>query len=111
MLANGEKASAPYDAGEGFTWTVNGLAYDFATEVNGDITIAATKPNGYEVKVLSTGAITSQETVTVGEGVALDFSAFEKSGYDFVVVTEEGKVITELTVVEATTINVIYTKR
>ena len=49
--------------------------------------------------------------MTVGEGEAFDFSALEKDGYDYIVLSDEGQVISELTVVGKTTVNVIYTQR
>jgi protein tyrosine/serine phosphatase len=110
-VALGETVAAPFEAGEGYTWTVDGQAFDFAMAVSGDITVKAVKANTYDVTVVSTGAVTAEETVTVVEGEAFDFATFEKSGYDFVVISSEGQVITSLTVSENTTINVIYVQR
>jgi hypothetical protein len=90
---------------------LNGQAYDPTAAVTSDIIVKATKANTCEVTLLSTGAITAQETVTVGEGAAFDFTRLAKEGYDFVVISGEGKIITELTVLENTTLNVIYTQK
>ena len=105
----GETVDAPFDVDDGFLWTVGGVAYDFALGVDSDITIKALEQNSYEIKIVSTGAINSCETVTINEGEAFDFSTLQKDGYDFTVVSDEGKVITKLIVVENSTINVIYT--
>ncbi len=107
----GETVEAPFEAGEGYVWSVNGEAFDFAVGVSGDITIQALQMQAYEVKVVSTGAITAEESVMVQEGKAFDFAILERSGYDFIVLSDEGKVLTELTVNGATTINVIYSQR
>lgn len=111
VVRAGETVEAPFEAGEGYEWIVNGELYDFAVAVNGDITIQAVQSNACAVKILSTGAIKTEETLTVQEGEAFDFALLEKSGYDFVVLSSEGKVLTELTVSTATTINVIYTEK
>ncbi|MBO5736780.1 MAG: tyrosine-protein phosphatase, partial [Clostridia bacterium] len=108
LVGANETVAAPFEAGEGYVWTVNGQAYDFTATVTADMTIKASKANAYTVNVLSTGAVNAQESVTVNEGGAFDFSTLAKAGYDFVVISSEGKVITELTVAENTTINVIY---
>ena len=107
----GETVEAPFEAGEGYEWIVGGEGFDFATAVSGDITIQAVQTKAYEVKILSTGAITAEESVMIKEGEAFDFDLLEKDGYDFIVISNEGKVITELTVAGQTTINVIYTKK
>ena len=111
VVASGETVEAPFAAGEGYAWTVNGQVYDFTAAVTEDMVVQATKPHAYEVTILSTGAITAQETVAVSEGAAFDFATLAKEGYDFVVISGDGKVITELTVLENTTLNVIYTKK
>ena len=111
MVENGQTVVAPFAAGDGYVWMVGSAAYDFAAGVTEDITVKAVKANVCDVKIVSTGAVTAEETVTVAEGSAFDFSTLEKAGYDFVVISEEGKVITELTVVGETTLNVIYTQR
>ena len=108
MLGVGEKAQMPYEAGEGYTWTVNGQVYDFTKAVEGDMLIQATKAQTYTVKIIATGAVTSEETVTVNAGETFDFTSLEKDGYDYIVLSDEGKIITELTVVGNTTLNVIY---
>lgn len=110
-VALGETVAAPFDAGEGYTWTVDGEAFDFATAVTGDVTVKAVKETSYTVTVVSTGAVTAEETVTVGAGEAFDFASLEKSGYDYVVISGDGQVITSLTVSGNTTINVIYMQR
>ncbi len=111
VIKLGETVEAPYEAGEGYVWTVNNQVYDFATAINGDMIVKAVQPKTYEVKILSTGAISSQETVTVNEGAAFDFATLQKGGYEVIVLSSEGKVITELTVVENTTLNVIYIQK
>ena len=111
VVTSGDMVKMPFEAGEGYTWTVNGQAYDFTAAVTEDMLVKATKANAFEVTVLSTGAITSQKTVMVGEGAAFDFASLAQDGYDFVVISDEGKVITELTVLENTILNVIYTKK
>ena len=90
---------------------MNGQAFDFATAISGDITIKAVESKVYEVKIVSTGAVTAEETVMVGEGEAFDFSTLAKEGYDYIVLSNEGQIINELTVCEKTTINVIYVQR
>lgn len=110
-VALGETVAAPFDAGEGYTWTVDGEAFDFATAVTGDVTVKAVKETSYTVTVVSTGAVTAEETVTVGAGEAFDFASLEKSGYDYVVISGDGQVITSLTVSGNTTVNVIYMQR
>ena len=85
--------------------------FDFATKISGDITIQAVPAKACAVKILSTGAITSEETVLVQEGETFDFALLEKEGYNFVVISDDGQLITELTVANQTTINVIYSER
>ena len=102
---------APFAAGEGYEWIVNGEVFDFATKISGDITIQAVPTKACAVKILSTGAITSEETVLVQEGETFDFALLEKEGYNFVVISDDGQLITELTVANQTTINVIYSER
>ncbi|MBQ6922997.1 MAG: hypothetical protein IJQ66_07910, partial [Clostridia bacterium] len=107
----GETVNAPFDLGDGLTWTVDGAEYDFSAGVMKDMTVKASEKKRYEIKVVSTGAINSQETVTVNEGESFDFSILQKDGYDFTVVSDDGKVITELTVIGKSTINVIYVRK
>lgn len=107
-VANGETVEE-IDAGEGYVWTLDGTAYDFNAEVSEDITLKAVKATTYEVKVVSTGAVDTQETViTVAEGTAFDFADLQKDGYEFIVISDAGEVITELTVSRKTTLNVVY---
>lgn len=110
MLGAGETATMPFEAGEGYTWTVNGQAYDFTATVEGDMVIQATKVKPYAVKIIATGALTSEETVMVNAGESFDFTSLEQNGYDYIVLSDEGKIITELTVAGNTTLNVIYVK-
>ncbi len=107
----GETVNAPFEAGEGYGWTVDGQAFDFATAISGDITIKALKTKVYEVKIVSMGAVTSEETVTVAEGEAFDFSTLAKDGYDCIVISDEGQILTSVTVNRNMTLNVIYTHR
>lgn len=111
VVANGETVEE-ISAGDGYVWTVNGSSYDFNAEVSEDITLKAVKANTYKVKVLSTGAVDAEETlITVEEGAAFDFADLEKDGYNFIVISDEGKVITELTVSRETTLNVVYLQK
>ena len=107
----GEKVEGPFDIEDGYVWTVSGVAYDFTAGVDEDLTIKAVEKKYYRINIVSTGAINSLETVTVNEGDRFDFATLQKDGYEFTVVSEEGKVITELTVVGNSTINVIYIKK
>ena len=107
----GETVNAPFDLGDGLTWTVDGAEYDFSAGIEKDMTVIASEKKRYEIKVVSTGAINSQEIVTVNEGESFDFSILQKDGYDFTVVSDDGKVITELTVIGKSTINVIYVRK
>ena len=106
-----DRVEAPFEAGEGYAWTVDGQDFDFAAAICGDVTIKAVQAKVYEVKIVSTGAVTAEETVTVGEGEAFDFSTLAKEGYDYIVLSDEGQIINELTVYEKTTVNVIYVQR
>ncbi|MBP5467197.1 MAG: hypothetical protein J6Y43_06530, partial [Clostridia bacterium] len=107
----GETVEAPFDVSDGFLWTVDGVAYDFTSAIDRDMTVKALKKKSYEINVVSTGAINSQKTVIVNEGDSFDFSTLHKDGYDFTIVSDEGRVITELTIVGKSTINVIYFKK
>ena len=111
LVGANEKVTAPFEAGEGYVWMVDGQEYDFDAIVTKDMTVKAIKPITYEVTINATGAFTSQETVTVSEGATFDLTSLEKSGYDCIVISDEGQVITELTVVENTTLNVIYLQK
>lgn len=107
-VANGETVDE-INAGEGYVWTLDGQAYDFNAEVSEDITLKAVKATTYEVKVVSTGAIDTQETIiTVAEGAAFDFADLQKDGYEFIIISDTGEVVTELTVSRKTTLNVVY---
>ena len=107
-VANGETVEE-INAGEGYVWTLDGQAYDFNAEVSEDITLKAVKATTYEVKVVSTGAIDTQETIiTVAEGAAFDFADLQKDGYEFIIISDTGEVVTELTVSRKTTLNVVY---
>ena len=107
----GETVEAPFESGEGYAWMADGEAFDFTAVIDGDITVKAVKENAYEVKIVATGAVIEETTVTVGEGEAFDFSTLAKDGYDYIVLSNEGRVITELTVSGKTTVNVIYSQR
>ena len=99
------------NAGDGYVWTLDGQTYDFSAEVSEDITLKAVKSAVYQVKVVSTGAVDAQETViTVAEGAEFDFSCLHKDGYSFIVISDTGEIITELTVTRKMTINVVYSQ-
>ena len=111
-VPTGGKVEAPFEAGDGYVWTLNDKTYDFADSVAGDITlIAVATDTVYKVNIVSTGAIVSENTVTVKAGGSFDFSELAKDGYDFIVLSDEGKVLTELKVVENSTINVVYRQK
>ena len=99
---------APYDLDNGYTWTVNGEAADFSQPITADTCFVAKKVEGFTVSVIVDGKKT--ETFYL-KGTTVDFTQFEKEGYDLFVIDESGSVITSLSVEKSYTLNVVYIKK
>ena len=110
VVANDATVSEPFDAGEGYVWTVNGAAYDFDAAVSEDITVKALKAETYTVTVNAIGA-DANGSFKVNAGSPFDFNNLNKDGYDFIVVSAEGRIITSLTPNSDITLNVIYKRK
>lgn len=107
IVRRGEKVEKPYED-DGFTWMKGSEIYDFNLGVEDDMTLVAIKEETYEIKIISTGAITSESFITLNKGESLDFSTLQKEGYKYTVISDEGRIITSLTADRKMTINVIY---
>ena len=99
---------APYDLDNGYVWTVNGEAADFSQPITADTCFVAKKVEGFTVSVIVDGKKT--ETFYLKD-TTVDFTQFEKEGYDLFVIDESGSVITSLSVEKSYTLNVVYIKK
>ena len=108
-IAIGEKVVAPYELGEGESWTVGGKAYNLDAKITGDITLTAKKAEYCTVTIKS---VTGEDsyTVQVVKGNKFNFSTIAKDGYDVTVITENGEIVTSYTVEDDCVLNVLYTK-
>ena len=109
VVVCGGKVVAPYALEEGAAWTLNGKAFDFETIIKQDITLTATKAEYCTVTVKPVAGGESY-TVQVIKGNAFDFSTLEKEGYNVMVFTENGELVTSYIVETDCVLNVLYTK-
>ena len=109
VVVCGEKVVAPYTLEEGTKWMINGAEFDFETVIEEDITLTATKAEYCTVTVKPVAGGESY-TVQVLKGGAFDFSTLEKDGYNVMVFTENGEIVTSYTVEKDCVLNVLYTK-
>ena len=103
----GVAIDAPYTLDENYFWTVDGVAYDFASPVTKDLTVTAQQKEYVEITVSVLG---EEQIIKGAAGEEVDFTQFAKEGYTYKVMNDKGDIITSLTVTEACSITIIYFK-
>ncbi len=108
-IANGDMAEAPYTLEDGYVWTVDGAAFDFATTITEDVTLVAKKVEYCNVTINS---VADGETYSMQaeKGEAFDFATLAKDGYTAIVMDENGNVVTNFVVEKDCVLNVLYVK-
>ena len=108
IVNKGATVSAPYSLPEGYVWTVNGVEANFSAPIYSDVKFVAKKLDGFTVTVMDNGDKTEKFYTS---GATVDFSKFDKDGYNCFVLNENGDIITSLTVNRDITISVVYIKK
>ncbi len=111
MVSKGTSISAPYELDKSMAWYSNGSIFDFSTVINGPTFIYADYVTQYVLTIHFTGIARPDEILNCSANETISLAKYALEGLDMIVISDEGKQVSEITVSRDMYINVIYVRK
>ena len=111
MVNKGSKINAPYELDDGLSWFANNETFDFNNPINETTYIYADYAMKYIVTIHFVGTIKEDEILRLNYGETISLNKYAIDGFDMIILSDEGKELTDFTVTRDAYINIIYFKK
>ena len=111
MVDKGAVISAPYELNESLAWFSNGQSFDFTKPINETTYIYADYVVQYVVTIHFVGFARQDEILRLNSGYVLSLDKYVLDNYNMTAISDEGVLISELTITRDAYINIIYIRK
>lgn len=111
MVTKGTKISAPYELDNSLSWFRSGESFDFNNQINDDSYIYADYIAQYVVTIHFVGIAKADEIYRLNRNESISLDKYALEGFEMIVISDEGREITNYSASRDTYINILYIRK
>ena len=111
MVKKGSVINAPYQLDDSLRWYSNGSEFDFTKPINETTFIYADYPSEYYVTIHFIGVAKEDEILKLTFNESISFDRYDLEGFNKLVISDEGKEISDFKVTRDAYINIVYIRK